>query len=289
MDPRWEVVLFALYVVPSLVVAARRPTKTLLVIAVNLLLGWTIIGWFVSVALALLLPPAAAQPSQSGALQANGAATAAIPEPPAMPTFVIDPIRVAALSLVASLVYQYWWFWRFFEFARRERFPRSRSFWWILVPFYGWAVVGRLFQDLETRLGPLRPAGYSAQAALALVIASDVSAGWAVTLRSFPLVVGTLALSGVFAPALSTRSRRRSTPTSGSRIATLGRPGSLSARASHSPVAWSCSACSCSGACPKRPVSPWPVARRFPPQPRRRLPPGSPSRPARPSRRRETC
>ena len=198
MDPRWEVVLFALYVVPSLVVAARRPTKTLLVIAVNLLLGWTIIGWFVSVALALLLPPAAAQPSQSGALQANGAATAAIPEPPAMPTFVIDPIRVAALSLVASLVYQYWWFWRFFEFARRERFPRSRSFWWILVPFYGWAVVGRLFQDLETRLGPLRPAGYSAQAALALVIASDVSAGWAVTLRSFPLVVGTLALSGVF-------------------------------------------------------------------------------------------
>src|SRR5437868_15037589 len=63
MDPRWEVVLFALYVVPSLVVAARRPTKTLLVIAVTLLLGWTIIGWFVSVALALLLPPAAAQPS----------------------------------------------------------------------------------------------------------------------------------------------------------------------------------------------------------------------------------
>ena len=93
MDPRWEVVLFALYVVPSLVVAARRPTKTPLVIAVNLLLGWTIIGWFVSVALALLLPPAAAQPPQSGVLQANGAATIAIPEPPAMPTFVIDPSR----------------------------------------------------------------------------------------------------------------------------------------------------------------------------------------------------
>ena len=289
MDPRWEVVLFALYVVPSLVVAARRPTKTLLVIAVNLLLGWTIIGWFVSVALALLLPPAAAQPSQSGALQANGAATAAIPEPPAMPTFVIDPIRVAALSLVASLVYQYWWFWRFFEFARRERFPRSRSFWWILVPFYGWAVVGRLFQDLETRLGPLRPAGYSAQAALALVIASDVSAGWAVTLRSFPLVVGTLALSGVF--CASALYQVQAAVNAYLRITHRdARPaGLLSARASHSPVAWSCSACSCSGACPKRPVSPWPVARRFPPQPRRRLPPGSPSRPVRRSRRRETC
>src|SRR5205807_6536036 len=189
MDPRWEVVLFALYVVPSLVVAARRPTKTLLVIAVNLLLGWTIIGWFVSVALALLLPPAAAQPPQSGVLQANGAATAAIPEPPAMPTFVIDPIRVAALSLVASLVYQYWWFWRFFEFARRQGFPRSRSFWWILVPFYGWAVIGRLFNDLAVRLGSARPRGYSPQAALALIVASDVAAGWAGRLHLIPLVV----------------------------------------------------------------------------------------------------
>ena len=198
MDPRWEAVLFALYVVPSLIVAARRPTMTLLVIAVNLLMGWTIIGWFVSLALALLLPRAAATPPQPGVQQAAGATMAATPQPPAQPAFVIDPMRVATLSLVASLVYQYWWFWRFFEFARRERFPRSRSFWWIFVPFYGWAVLGRLFNDLEARLGPVRPAGYNAQAALALVIASDVSAGWALTLRSFPLVVGTLALSGVF-------------------------------------------------------------------------------------------
>ncbi|HXO59470.1 MAG TPA: superinfection immunity protein, partial [Candidatus Acidoferrum sp.] len=60
MDPFWVIVLFGLYVAPSLIAAARRPVMTLFVMALNVLLGWTIVGWFASLALAMLLPPAAA-------------------------------------------------------------------------------------------------------------------------------------------------------------------------------------------------------------------------------------
>ncbi|HXN58577.1 MAG TPA: superinfection immunity protein [Candidatus Angelobacter sp.] len=200
MDPFWVIVLFGLYVAPSLIAAARRPVMTLFVMALNVLLGWTIVGWFASLALAMLLPPAAA--SSVPAAPPSGPQTSGERTPPPLPAvqfdFVRNPMGVAALSLIGPIVYQLWWFWRFFELAQRQRFPRSRSFWWIFVPFYGWAVVGRLFHDLETRLGPSRPVGFSAQAALALVVASDVSAGWTTSLHSIPLIVAALALSGVF-------------------------------------------------------------------------------------------
>ena len=35
------------------------------------------------------------------------------------------------------------------SFTRREGFPRTRSFWWLLVPIYGWVVLYRQFDDLE--------------------------------------------------------------------------------------------------------------------------------------------
>jgi len=63
MDAVWIVVLLAVYLIPALIVVVRRPTMTLFVIALNVLLGWTIVGWFVSLALAILLPPAMAQPA----------------------------------------------------------------------------------------------------------------------------------------------------------------------------------------------------------------------------------
>jgi hypothetical protein len=198
MDPIWVVVLFGLYVVPSLIAAVRRPTMMLFVMSLNVLLGWTLVAWFVSLALAILLPPAAARaasPAQGPAAPADGAVTAATPPAPVQADFVIDPMRVAALSLLAPVIYQYWWFWRFFEFARRQGFARSRSFWWILIPFYGWAVIGRLFNDLAARLGSARPRSYIPQAALALIVASNVAAGWAGRLHLIPLVVGALALS----------------------------------------------------------------------------------------------
>ena len=201
MDPIWVIALFGLYIVPSLIAAVRRPTMTLFVISLNLLLGWTLVAWFVSLALAILMPPAsagAASPAQSPNAVAGGAVTPATPPPPGQVDFVIDPRRVAALSLFAPVIYQYWWFWRFFEFARRQGFPRSRSFWWILVPFYGWAVIGRLFHDLQARLGAAQPSRFNAQVALALIVAANVSAGWGVRMSSIPFIVGGLALSCVF-------------------------------------------------------------------------------------------
>jgi hypothetical protein len=63
--------------------------------------------------------------------------------------FYRAPIRVGILALLAPIGYFYWWFWQFFLFARRERFARSRAFWWMLVPIYGWAVIYRLFEDLD--------------------------------------------------------------------------------------------------------------------------------------------
>jgi hypothetical protein len=107
-------------------------------------------------------------------------------------------MRVAALSLFAPIVYQYWWLWRFFKLAQRERFPRSRSFWWILVPLYGYAVIGRTFHDLQARLGAARPSSFNAQVELGLIVAANVSAGWGVRMSSIPLIVGGLVLSCVF-------------------------------------------------------------------------------------------
>jgi len=196
MDAVWIVVLLAVYLIPALIVVVRRPTMTLFVIALNVLLGWTIVGWFVSLALAILLPPAMAQPAQPSVLTASGIAAVQLPTDHV--DFIIDPMRVAALSLCTPIVYQYWWFWRFFQFAKHERFPRSRSFWWILVPLYGYAVIGRLFHDLQSRLGPARPQAFNAQVALALVVAANVCGGWAVRMPSTPLVVGGLAVSCVF-------------------------------------------------------------------------------------------
>jgi hypothetical protein len=100
--------------------------------------------------------------------------------------------------LLGPVFYQYWWLWRFFQFAKREHFPRSRSFWWILVPFYGYVVIGRLFVDLESKLGPSRPASFTPQSALAFLVAANVSGGIGVRFGTLPFVIGGLALSCVF-------------------------------------------------------------------------------------------
>jgi len=208
MDAVWVVLiiggLLALYILPSLIAAGRHTEMILVILVLNLLLGWTILGWFVALALAMLLPPLAATAAtpgptttEPGAPAASGASAVGLP-PAREGEFQIDPMRVAALSLFAPIVYQYWWLWRFFKLARRERFPRARSFWWILVPLYGYAVIGRLFHDLQSRLGPERPQAFNAQVALGLIVAANVSAGWGVRMSSIPFLVGGLALSCVF-------------------------------------------------------------------------------------------
>jgi len=203
MDALWGILivgaLLALYVLPSLIAAVRHVEMMLVILLLNLLLGWTGIGWLAALALAVLLPsirgatqPVSASPTVPGS-------TLSPPVVRSEPVdFLIDPVRLAVFSLIGPVVFQYWWFWRFFKFARQERFPRSRSSWWILVPFYCYAVIGRLFHDLDSRLGSSRPAGFNPQAALALVVAANASGALGIRLGSLPLLVGGLALSCVF-------------------------------------------------------------------------------------------
>jgi hypothetical protein len=179
MDPIWAIVLLAIYVVPTLIALARRTQLIVLVCALNVVLGWT-----ASLALAMLLPGdrarRAVQPAVAAATPEPSLATPAplavgASTPPRELEFLLSPMRVAALSILAPVVYPLWWFWGFFQLAREESFPRARSFWWIFVPFYGWAIIGRLFHDLEARLGPNRPADFNPQVAVALVVAGIVS------------------------------------------------------------------------------------------------------------------
>ena len=57
--------------------------------------------------------------------------------------------RVVLFLFLAPGAYEFWWYWQLFAFTRREGFPRARSFWWILVPIYGWVVLYRQFDDLR--------------------------------------------------------------------------------------------------------------------------------------------
>ncbi len=63
--------------------------------------------------------------------------------------FYLDPRRVAILMLIAPLFYWVWWLWQVFKFTRRERFPRARTFWWILVPVYGVYLLYQQFDDIK--------------------------------------------------------------------------------------------------------------------------------------------
>jgi hypothetical protein len=179
MDPIWAIVVLAFYIVPTLIALARRTQLIVLVCALNVFLGWP--G---SLALAMLLPgdrarrtvlPAVAAATPESFLATPVPMAVAASGPPRELEFLLSPMRVAGLSLLAPVVYPLWWFWGFFQFARQETFPRARSFWWIFVPFYGWAIIGRLFHDLEARLGPNCPPSFNPQVAVALVVAGIVS------------------------------------------------------------------------------------------------------------------
>jgi hypothetical protein len=84
--------------------------------------------------------------------------------------------RVAVLMLLAPVSYELWWFWQLFRFTRREGFPRTRAFWWIFVPIYGWVVIYRQFDDLKRQLAQFpSPVAFSAVGAIWLVIISQTA------------------------------------------------------------------------------------------------------------------
>lgn len=75
--------LVILYILPSLYAAFRQTTMMALILVLDLLLGWTVIGWFAALALAVLLPSAklratpASQPGSRAIGEASGTNAAA--------------------------------------------------------------------------------------------------------------------------------------------------------------------------------------------------------------------
>ena len=173
MDQTLLLGLAALYVSPTVIVLVRRPTMPLLIITLDLLLGWTIAGWAAALVCSIAFPRrrdlraqalTAADPIASPLATASG--------DPQSASFLRDPLTVGVLTFLGSAAYYLWWFWQFFKLARRERFPRARSFWWIFVPIYGLAVIYRNFEDLELRLSPQMRGRFNAKTALVLIIAA---------------------------------------------------------------------------------------------------------------------
>jgi hypothetical protein len=126
------------------------------------------------------------------------------PSPASVPTtpaddrgFYRSAQRVGLLGFLAPGAYELWWLWQLFAFTRRERFPRARAFWWILIPFYGIYVIYQQFDDLKKGLQALSsPVRLSAAGAIGLFIASVV-AGSASNRGSGLAVLGFFVLSGV--------------------------------------------------------------------------------------------
>lgn len=87
--------------------------------------------------------------------------------------FLRSPTRVLLLGFFASLAYYWWWMWQLFLFARRERFPRARAFWWILVPIYGWVVIYRTFDDLDDAARRINRSGVAAGWSIALLVLAN--------------------------------------------------------------------------------------------------------------------
>ena len=89
--------------------------------------------------------------------------------------FYRSPERVAILAIVAPVGYELWWLWQLFAFTRRERFPRARAFWWILVPIYNYVVIYRQFDDIAQKVAAVAAAAaFNATVAIWLFVGSSL-------------------------------------------------------------------------------------------------------------------
>ncbi|TMB61146.1 MAG: hypothetical protein E6J51_12380 [Chloroflexi bacterium] len=84
--------------------------------------------------------------------------------------------------------------------ARRDRFPRARSFWWIFAPIYSYAVIFRVCEELEQRLRPQLRGRFSARTAIAMVIAGNIWAAFSIALPE-PARIGFLIIGFAFQAA----------------------------------------------------------------------------------------
>ena len=184
-------ILGLLYLAPLVIVVLRRPTMIPLILTLDLLLGWTVIGWVTALLFSLAFP------RRRGRRQAPLQPSIATGRNPASSDFARDPLTVGVLTVLAPVVYEYWWFWQFFKLAQREQFARARSFWWIFAPIYCYEVMFRMFDDLEQRLPPESREGFSARTAVAMIIAANLWAGSSILLRE-PFGLGFLVISLAF-------------------------------------------------------------------------------------------
>jgi hypothetical protein len=122
----------------------------------------------------------------------------------AKPTdFYRSAARVGILGFLAATAYLFWWLWQLFHLAKRERFPRARAFWWILVPIYSWVVIYRQFEDLDKSALALGRPGLRANLPLTLLVLSNVAAvlsnRWTAEPASLIAFLVSSALTGVSA------------------------------------------------------------------------------------------
>ena len=120
--------------------------------------------------------------------------------------FVRDPLTVGVLTLLAP-VYSWWWLWHVFRLAKREQFPRARSFWSIFLPIYNYVAFWGLFSDLYQRMEPGDRGRFSPRGALALVVVANLLAGMAALSRApynLPFLLGSFAFQAGMAYRVQT-------------------------------------------------------------------------------------
>jgi hypothetical protein len=108
------------------------------------------------------------------------------------------------LTLVAPVIYQYWWFWQFFRFSKGERFPRARSFWWLFAPLVGYLVLFRMFKDLQARLDPQTQGRFRPGMAVSMVIMGNLVAAFTIHAPE-PAAILTLIVSFGFQAVMTYR------------------------------------------------------------------------------------
>jgi len=86
------------------------------------------------------------------AAQAGYPAAFAVPPPvvanAANRGFYRSPLRTLLFAFLGSDAYLLWWAFQLLGFARRERFPKSGSPWWVLFPFVDLVYVSRAFKGI---------------------------------------------------------------------------------------------------------------------------------------------
>jgi hypothetical protein len=109
-------------------------------------------------------PSGAAQAIHAGQVSANQTGL----------NFHRPTVRVVILLAVAPVAYELWWYWQLFAFTRRERFPRAKSFWYLLIPIYSIVVLFRQFDDLDQAATKAGVRSFSAGLPITLIIVSSL-------------------------------------------------------------------------------------------------------------------